>query len=296
MRKMLCTLFLITGLAISGCSSDSSSGTTGSDPSTASTTTASEASQDITNDTEPVLTTAETTAKTLLLPVTANTTGKILIQTVSASTSCPYNSYMITSANGETVVVDPTEMPKIDVIDLNPSAIISTHSHFDHTDSIFTDSYDCPKIMYTKDDIQLQDFHIYTFYSSHDSDNVSEDTYNVIAVFEVGGLRIAHMGDIGQTELTKEQIEELGEIDVAFMQFENSYSNMSLSNEKGFNLIEQLNPKIVIPTHYSDAALDVLEEKYGPITVCDNMLALNQDDLSESTLQVYVITNTHDYR
>jgi hypothetical protein len=50
--------------------------------------------------------------------------------------------------------------------------------------------------------------------------------------------------------------------DIAFMQFENSYSDMSLANGKGFSLIEQLNPAVIISTHYTDNALPVLEAKY----------------------------------
>ncbi len=34
----------------------------------------------------------------------------------------------------------------------------------------------------------------------------------------------------------------LGKIDVVFMQFNNSFSDYSLENRKGFNLIEQLKP------------------------------------------------------
>lgn len=103
------------------------------------------------------------------------------------------------------------------------------------------------------------------------------------------------MGDIGQTALTQDQLTELGEIDIAFMQFENSYSDMSLDNEKGFNIIEQLNPKIVILTHYTDAALPVLEERYGKITEVDNLLEITKEELPEGKLNVYHILNTHKY-
>jgi glyoxylase-like metal-dependent hydrolase (beta-lactamase superfamily II) len=51
-----------------------------------------------------------------------------------------YNSYIITSAEGETVIVDPTEMPGKDVIDLNPAAIVNTHAHGDHNDLADSDS------------------------------------------------------------------------------------------------------------------------------------------------------------
>jgi hypothetical protein len=232
----------------------------------------------------------------LVLPVTTNITGKVLIQTVSASKSYPYTSYIITSMNGESVVIDTTTMPKPEVVDIKPVAMLQTHTHPDHSDPIYTNSYDVPKLMSKKGELQVGDFNIYTIPSSHSNDTIVENGGNVIVVVEIDGLRIAHMGDIGQTKLTGDQLEQLGTIDIAFMQFENSYSDMSLQNEKGFTMIEQLNPTIVIPTHYSDNALKVLEEKYGVITELENILEISKDDLPDNALNVYRILNTHKYK
>ena len=230
----------------------------------------------------------------LVLPIVGNATGKVQIQTVSGSTAYPFNSYIITSAEGESVIVDPTEMPPKSLIDLKPAAIVSTHGHMDHTDPKFTESYDCQKISYTKADIKTRDFHIYTILSCHQGNTLG--TSNVIIVFEVDGLRIAHMGDIGQDALTKGQLKELGKIDIAFMQFENNWSSMRLASEKGFKLIEQLNPMVVVPTHYTDAALPVLEKKYGKITDYVNVVAVSKADIPTKPLTVWRILNTHKYQ
>jgi hypothetical protein len=232
----------------------------------------------------------------LVLPVTVNDTGKVLIQTVSKSSTYKYTSYIITSIDGESIVVDPTEMPLQEVVDINPAAIVSTHNHPDHNDAVFAKTYDVPKLFHKKGEIQTKDFNIYSIPSSHSGDTITGDGSNVIIVFEVDGLRIAHMGDIGQTSLTEEQLSELGEIDIAFMQFENSYSAMTLDNAKGFTMMDQLKPKIIIPTHYTNAALPVLEEKYGVITEYDNILEITTEDLPENTCNVYRILNTHKYR
>ena len=237
--------------------------------------------------------TADGNQKKLVLPITKNTTGKTLIQTVSGSTTYPYNSYIITSAKGESVVVDPTSMPTKKIVNIKPAAIISTHGHNDHTDVKFTSSYKCKKIMYEKADIKTRDFHIYTILSSHKGDTL--DTSNVIVVFEVDGLRIAHMGDIGQTALTAEQLKAIGPIDIAFMQFDNGYSDMSLQNEKGFKLIDQLKPTIIIPTHYQKNALPVFESKYGKITEIENVFIASKKYMPAKRESVYRILNTHKY-
>ncbi len=232
----------------------------------------------------------------LVLPVTENTTGKTLIQTVSRSTSTPYISYIISSAKGENILLDPSEMPPKSVVDIHPAAIISTHSHSDHADYKYTSQYDCPTLLYVAGELKTNDFTVTVIPSVHSGDSIMDPLDNTIIIVEVDGLRIAHLGAIGQTVFTDEQLEKLGHIDIAFMQFENSFSDMSLSNEKGFKLIEQLDPVIVIPTHYTKKALPVLEAKYGPITEIDNCLAISKDDLPEGTLNVYRILNNHIYK
>jgi L-ascorbate metabolism protein UlaG (beta-lactamase superfamily) len=187
-------------------------------------------------------------------------------------------------------------MPKPEVVDIKPVAMLQTHTHPDHSDSEYTASYDVPKLMSQKGELTVGDFHMYTIPSSHSNDTIVEDGGNVIVVVEVDGLRIAHMGDVGQTKLTEDQLDQIGTIDIAFMQFENRYSDMSLQNEKGFTMIEQLNPTIVIPTHYTDKALETLEEKYGAITELENILEISKENLPENALNVYRILNTHKYK
>lgn len=233
----------------------------------------------------------------LVLPLTENTSGKVQIQTVSASKSYPFTSYLITSPKGETIALDPTTMPTKDIIDLNPAAIISTHTHPDHLDTGFNDSYDCPKSILQVSDISTQDFHITTLRSSHDNDMIDDKfPTNTIAIVDVDNLRIVHMGDIGQTYLTDEQLDALGHVDIVFMQFENSYSNLSLSDTKAFDIMAQLNPSIIIPTHYTEDTLPLLEDKYGTITHADNVLCLSKEDIPSDSTQLYIIDNTHVYQ
>lgn len=231
----------------------------------------------------------------LVLPTIENNTCKTLIQTVSASTSYRTTSFIITSSKGEMVVVDPTQMPGKSIIDINPAAILSTHSHPDHTDARFVKEYpDAQTILYNEGELETEDFHIYSIKATHNGDTINGTDY--IMVFEVDDLRIAHMGDIGQTSLTKEQLEALGEIDIAFMQFDNSYSSMNVKNLKGFLLIEQLNPKIIIPTHYSNYCLPIFDERYGATKEIENILEISKDELPDGNLNLYLMSNTHKYK
>lgn len=288
MKIKILSLAVSTILLLTACGANASSNNSSTpDSSSESETTTAKTSETTVETTE--------TEPALVLPSTTNDSGKVMIQTVSKSSAYPFNSYIITSSNGESVVVDPTEMPDKDIVDINPAAIVSTHEHGDHTDAKFTDSYDCPKIKYTKEDIKTKDFHIYTIWSQHSEVLPAENSGNVIVVFEVDGLRIAHMGDIGQAEITPEQLEQLGKIDIAFMQFQNTYSSMNLTNKKAFKLLDQFNPTVVIPTHHSDAVYPIIEKKYSKATTFENVLTISKEDLPQTPMNFYHITNTHKY-
>ena len=233
-----------------------------------------------------------------VLPEIQNKSGKVMIQTVAPDDSVyPYNSYIISSSKGENIIVDPNMMPIKDIVDFKPVAIMSTHNHADHYDGTYSDSYDdkVKKFCSTVESFKTRDFNIYSVESAHDGDTIMKNPSNVIIVMEVDGLRIAHFGDCGQTKFTDEQLSKIGKIDIAFMQFQNSYSHMDLSNMKGFNLAAQINPSIVIPTHYTDDAIPVLERKFGKIQEFDNKMTISKADITSGKTIVYRISNTHRY-
>ena len=85
---------------------------------------------------------------------------------------------------------------------------------------------------------------------------VPEGGTDYIFIIDMGGLRIVHFGDIGQPALTPEQAKAVGRVDVAITQFENSYSEIDATNKKGFKLMEQLKPRLIVQTHSSLAAVN----------------------------------------
>lgn len=231
-----------------------------------------------------------------VVPLTDNTTGKTMIQVTAFSKQYPFNSYMITSLSGTKVILDQAATLMKEMYDLKPDLIASTHDHSDHYNPIFLKQYsDVPQILFTVEDFKVKDIRVYTIPSSHFDDNIDLEPFsNVFVVTEVDGLRIVHMGDCGQSELTEEQLVQLGEIDIAFMQFDNSFSSMSNGNGKGYHVIDQVNPKIIIPTHYNKTSVEMLTEKYGEIEHFDNLFTVSKEELPDST-KVVIIDNSLTY-
>lgn len=210
-----------------------------------------------------------------------NDTGKTIIKAISKNKVHPNNSYMIISSEGTVICADPTQCTD----GVKPDIITSTHTHPDHQDANLIRKFPESRVSkWTVESFEVNDVKVYSVASSHNGDNFSETSFsNVIYVFELDGLRIAHMGDIGQSSLTEDQLTRLGHIDIAFMQF---------SDEKNYDVIEQLKPQIIIPTHSSSDTKSRLEEIVGHYEEVDDMIAISEEDLADGARRVIKIINT----
>ncbi|MDP4091851.1 MAG: MBL fold metallo-hydrolase [Bacillota bacterium] len=218
--------------------------------------------------------------------INKNDTGKTVIRTISTDPTYRNNSYAIISKSGTEIIVDPTSA----VDGLKPDVITSTHNHPDHNDPVLDSKTNCKKSYYTVESFDVKDAHIFSIASSHMGNDIDkQNPTNVIYVFEVDGLRIAHMGDIGQDSLTPEQLKAIGKIDIAFMQFANSYSDYSFANGKGFKVIEQLKPQIIIPTHSDPDCTKKIGDILGSYQSVDDVLAISKDDLKDGKRKVVEI-------
>jgi L-ascorbate metabolism protein UlaG (beta-lactamase superfamily) len=82
-----------------------------------------------------------------------------------------------------------------------------------------------------------------------DHDDSSRATmYRIV----LGGITFAIVGHVA-TPLTEEQLETLGVIDVAIVPV--GGSGYTLDAHQATEVIRQLDPKVVIPTHYADPAI-----------------------------------------
>lgn len=138
---------------------------------------------------------------------------------------------------------------------------MTTHTHSDHFVQDFAASFPGKQILAKVGEIKQNDITIHGIVSSHTSSGklLDEKGSNYIFLIEVGGLRIAHFGAIGQEKLTPEQIEILGKVDIALAPLASMASDMDAFNMKGFKLMEQVKPKIIIPTHNDvDAAKEAV--------------------------------------
>lgn len=163
--------------------------------------------------------------------------------------------------------------------------LLTTHAHDDHNTPDFVKAFPGQQIFIRTGKIELPDITITSIASAHNAkDPLQEkDGTNYIFILETGGLRLVHFGDIGQETLSAGQLAAIGAVDVAVMQFDNSYSDLSYLNKKGFNLMDQVKPRLIIPTHTSLSANKMAAEKWSGFWSEAKTVKISRDLLPEKT-------------
>lgn len=80
----------------------------------------------------------------------------------------------------------------------------------------------------------------------HDDKQGVERGKVTMFAMEVDGIKIAHLGDLG-TELSSSQLEKLDGVDILLVPVGNKYT---IDAETAIKVVNQVEPKIVIPMHY----------------------------------------------
>ncbi len=90
--------------------------------------------------------------------------------------------------------------------------------------------------------------------SWHDDQKGAKRGANRIYLWTMGGLRLAHLGDLGQTQLSKSQLTALRGVDVLFVPVGGVYT---IDAGEAAKIVKQLRPAVVIPMHFKTPQLTV---------------------------------------
>ena len=201
------------------------------------------------------------------------------------------HAYFLIS-DGVRIAIDPFKdlegypNPKV-----GAEVVLVTHDHFDHHQTGAVSG--SPQVVrgYGKNNAKGVEFLGVKTY--HDEAKGAKRGENTVFVFEVGGIRLAHCGDLGHL-LTEEQLKEIGKVDVLMIPVGGFYT---IDAKQAWQNIEKIKPKIVIPMHYKQPFLgknfpidkvDVfLEGKKNVKRLDRNLLVLEKGKLpTETTIYV----------
>ncbi len=96
---------------------------------------------------------------------------------------------------------------------------------------------------------------------------------NTIFIFEVAGIKIAHWGDNGP--ITDTLSRDLKDIDVLMLPIDDNYH--ILKAEELEEIIDSIQPNILIPMHYKIAELEPTPGKPKDLGTIDEYLSMNKN-------------------
>lgn len=192
---------------------------------------------------------------------------------------------------GEMIVL--TDPFSYEVVGLHPprgkaDIVLVSHQHKDHNNSA---PYEGAFMVVGAGEYDVRGISIKGIQGWHEKKKVTPITMYCI---ESEDLKVCHASDIGQDELTDEQVENIGEIDVLFIPVGGTYTVDAQGAQK---IINQLEPKIVIPMHYkvqgSKIDLDGVEKFLKVMgengVEPQEKLILKKKDLTHEGTKVFVL-------
>lgn len=162
-----------------------------------------------------------------------------------------HSSFRIRSRSA-TVVTDPFDPKFVGLKFPSVEAGIVTVSH-DHADHNQIDLVkNVKKVITGPGEYEVMGVSILGFDSYHDEKMGALRGKNTIFVFEIEGLRLTHLGDLGES-LNHEQISNLGNIDVLFIPVGGEYT---IGPKEAIRVIGEIDPYFIIPMHYQTPGLN----------------------------------------
>jgi L-ascorbate metabolism protein UlaG (beta-lactamase superfamily) len=92
--------------------------------------------------------------------------------------------------------------------------------------------------------------------SEHDEAAGTLRGHNTMLVLDFGGLRVAHLGDLGQERLRPEQAAALGTVDVLFVPVG---GGPTIGADQATDIAATTSAKVIVPMHYRTERIDFLE-------------------------------------
>ena len=196
--------------------------------------------------------------------------------------------------NGEvTVIFDPFDSAKVGLTlpKLTADVVAVTHDHFDHNHvaAVGGEYF----LVNGPGEYEAKQTFFYGIAGWHDNTQGAERGANTMYLFESEGISVAHLGDIGQIELNDNQLEFLEGADVLLIPVGGVYT---VNAKQAHELVNQIEPRIVIPMHYKLPglkieleAVDKFVKELGLTPQYEDKFRLAKKDLHQEETKLVVL-------
>ncbi len=191
------------------------------------------------------------------------------------------------------IVIDPyDESIGLRAPNIGANIVLVSHDHSDHNNVKSLEG--TPFLIDGPGEYEIQGVFIAGIPAFHDSTQGKERGRITIYTIESEEIRLCHLGDLGQKELTEEQLEQIGEIDILMIPV--GGSGYTIDGKEAVKIISQIEPKIIIPMHYQISKLkhkldgvDKFLKEMGREAEPMPKLTIKSKDLPEEDTQIVVL-------
>lgn len=175
----------------------------------------------------------------------------------SASVSVTWlgqSCFVLETSKSYRIAIDPYgEQVGYPIKPIRANVVFISHEHFDHNNTdmvpgakVIRGLKDNGKSWNEIHDKLAPDVFLQTVDTYHDTLRGQERGLNSVAVLNVAGLRIVHLGDVGHL-LDAGQIAKIGPVDILMIPVGGTFT---IDGNQARAVVSQLHPKVVIPMHY----------------------------------------------
>jgi L-ascorbate metabolism protein UlaG (beta-lactamase superfamily) len=164
------------------------------------------------------------------------------------------SAFHITADDGTRIMIDPfthTERIRYDATFDEADIVLVTHEHGDHSnvDAVPGDH----QVVRGVGTQTVRGLHFHGIGSYHDKEQGARRGPNTVFVFDVDGVRVAHLGDQG-CELEPAQVAQLQGVNVMIAPVG---GGPTLDPDLIWRLAEEIQPNVFVPCHFKTPEIDV---------------------------------------
>ena len=154
-------------------------------------------------------------------------------------------SFLLTATDGTRVVTDPYSGEiGFDFPAVSADVVTVSHDHYDHNNSKAVSG--APVVFSSVGNFQRENVRLQGIPTYHDEVEGAKRGPNVAFIIELDGIKICHLGDLGQPE-NDELVRAAKGVDILLIPVGGTYT---LDGKTAADYVGKIQPKIIIPMHF----------------------------------------------
>jgi len=194
-----------------------------------------------------------------------------------------------------TIITDPYDKSiGLRVPKMAADIVTVSHQHEDHNNvkAVAGNLSDMPFVIDQAGEYEIKGIAISTIKTWHDSKQGQDRGENIVYRFDIEGLSVVHLGDLGHI-LSDEQLEQIGNVDILMIPVGGTYTLNASSASK---VVRQIEPRIVIPMHYRDEkvklkldSVNAFRKEMGGLAENEKKLKITKKNLPSEETKIIIL-------